>query len=110
MVALVQGRLFLASEIGWADVCFWETRIAALVTSSVSFILCPLSMIPIKPGSQIDTLVFFPPSQQADAHLVPPPSPATRFPHHLQFTPIIYIYYSLGTQGTVGRWGLPCNH
>lgn len=52
--------LFLLHSIGWADIVFWRTGIIALVCGVItSIVLLPLYLVPVQPGSFIDSPYFF---------------------------------------------------
>ena len=52
----------LISGIGWADAFFWKTGVIAQGCSIMMSILVPLDLLPITPGSRLDTPWFFIPA------------------------------------------------
>ena len=55
--------LFVAHAVAWADIFFWKVGwIARIIAIPESILLFPTTVIPIAPGSALDTPWFFLPA------------------------------------------------
>ena len=60
--AAILALYILIVGLGWADVFFWKTGGIARVCTYIMRIIVPIDLLPITPGSRLDTPWFFIPA------------------------------------------------